>query len=370
MSHVRESRMLCRKLVDLFTLLSRTQETGARRMGMGMAQELLALVTGLAHYLKILIPIALTGTFKLERDHGIGATRPFLDKLHSLLIQNGSPCAHRMKVGAKDVAPPSHSSPSINISTYGVAYGFRSLAPEVAGPSPFFSASEDLATSNVSVPNPPSDLCVACNLTIEEDCVRLGTYQRWHSDCIRCTLCGIDAAPAATGNAEDKSLVRSEIGARVSTARKHSASVALFVWWSESVTSTSSFGKVPTAIYCKDHALPGCFGGFQAVSRLEQYAFLLNVALRRLHLLLKRRKVIPPTPSGTYCVFPTTASAVKIVSTTSADQKPLSSGEGVVEQSSKGSVERSSGGDEKKRIDQSTTKVTRSEARNEARGRF
>ena len=45
MSHVREARMLCRKTVDLFTLLSHTQETGARRMG--MTQELLALVTGL-----------------------------------------------------------------------------------------------------------------------------------------------------------------------------------------------------------------------------------------------------------------------------------------------------------------------------------
>ena len=360
--------MLCRKLVDLFTLLSHTQETGARRMG--MTQELLALVTGLAHYLKILIRIALTGALKLEREHGIGAIGSFLDKFHSLAVQNGRPSARRMLAGVKDVAPPSHSSASINTSTHGVTYGFRSLAPEVAGASPFLDASQDLAISNVSVPSPPSDLCVACSLTIEEDCVRLGTYQRWHSECIRCTLCGIDAAPAATGNAEDKSLVRSEIGARVSTARKPPVNVALFVWWSESVRSTSSFGKVPTAIYCKDHALPGCFGGFQAVSRLEQYAFLLNVALRRLHLLLKRRKVIPPTPSGTCCVFPTTASAVNIVSTSSADPKPLSSGEGVVEQSSKGSVERSSGGDEKKRIDQSTTKVTRSEARNGARGWF
>lgn len=38
MSHVREARMLCRKTVELFTLLSHTQETGSRRMG--MTQEL------------------------------------------------------------------------------------------------------------------------------------------------------------------------------------------------------------------------------------------------------------------------------------------------------------------------------------------
>ena len=74
MSHVREARLLCRKTVDLFTLLSHTQETGARRIG--MTQELLALVTGLAHYLKILIRIALTGALKLEREQQQAASGP------------------------------------------------------------------------------------------------------------------------------------------------------------------------------------------------------------------------------------------------------------------------------------------------------
>ena len=59
--------MLCRKTVDLFTLLSHTQETGARRIG--MTQELLALVTGLAHYLKILIRIDLTGALETVNGH-------------------------------------------------------------------------------------------------------------------------------------------------------------------------------------------------------------------------------------------------------------------------------------------------------------
>ena len=87
--------MLCRKTVDLFTLLSHTQEASSRRMG--MTQELLALVTGLAHYLKILIRIALTGALKLERekDHR-DAIGTFLDKLHMLAIQGGNPSAKRM----------------------------------------------------------------------------------------------------------------------------------------------------------------------------------------------------------------------------------------------------------------------------------
>ena len=95
--------MLCRKTVDLFTLLSHTQETGARRMG--MTQELLALVTGLAHYLKILIRIALTGALKLEREQSQivpDALNAFLDKLHMLAIQGGTP-------GAKLLLSPSQA---------------------------------------------------------------------------------------------------------------------------------------------------------------------------------------------------------------------------------------------------------------------
>jgi hypothetical protein len=45
-----------------------------------------------------------------------------------------------------------------------------------------------------------------------------------------------------------------------------------------------------------DHQRPGCQSGFQAVSRLEQYAYLLNVALRRLYVLLKQRGVIQLSP--------------------------------------------------------------------------
>ena len=57
--------MLCKKIVNFFSLLSHTQESGVRRLG--MTQELLSLVTGLAHYLKILIRIALTSALKLVR---------------------------------------------------------------------------------------------------------------------------------------------------------------------------------------------------------------------------------------------------------------------------------------------------------------
>ncbi|KAM6496940.1 hypothetical protein JOM56_007413 [Amanita muscaria] len=297
MSHVREARMLCRKTVELFTLLSHTQETGSRRIG--MTQDLLALVTGLAHYLKILIRIALTGALRLEREQSIrDAMASFLDKLHLLAVQGGNPAARRLLKGANgEIATPNHN---LNLGTQGVTYGFRSLAPENAGESPFIpSAHRDGKPSA----NPPSDLCVKCGLTVEEDCVRLGTYQRWHSHCIECTACGKIAAillpkepaqPQASG--EDKDGASKDQLPKPSTARRPPANVGLFVYDLDSMKETTSFGEVPTVILCTAHAHSNCRGGFVAVHRLEQYAFLLNVALRRLYLLLKKQGVVPLSP--------------------------------------------------------------------------
>jgi hypothetical protein len=302
MSHVREARMLCRKTVNLFTLFSHTQETGSRRMG--MTQELLALVTGLAHYLKILIRIALIGALKLEREQSSvrEAMASFLDKLHLLAVQGGDPTARRVIKGAGGEALMQQQGKGGNAGTMGVTYGFKSLAPESAGESPFASNSSRVM-AKVSVNNPPSDLCVKCNLTVEEDCVRLGTYQRWHSQCIQCKTCGkVAAVPAVKEvalpkNQEDKDKGDKD-GPKLSTARRPPANVGLFVYEVDSAKDTPSFGDVPTVIFCTNHGHPGCRAGFYAVSRLEQYAFLLNVALRRLYLLLKKQGVVPLSPGG------------------------------------------------------------------------
>lgn len=274
---------------------------------MGMTQELLALVTGLAHYLKILIRIALTGALKLEREQSIReAMSSFLDKLHLLAVQGGNPAAKRMIKG-QNGETPSYNSQS-NHGTQGVTYGFRSLAPENAGESPF---SQREGTSSLKT-NPPSDLCVRCNLTVEEDCVRLGTYQRWHSHCIQCAKCGkVAAVPvikessskeqsSKSGDEREKDGSSSQ-PTKISTQRRPPANVSGFVFDPESRKETSSFGEVPTLILCTEHAYGGCRGGFQAVQRLEQYAFLLNVALRRLYLLLKKQGVVPMSPgTGVY----------------------------------------------------------------------
>lgn len=290
MSHVREARMLCRKTVELFTLLSHTQETGSRRMG--MTQELLALVTGLAHYLKILIRIALTGALKLEREQSIQeAMSSFLDKLHLLAVQGGNPSARRLIKGQNGSDIP--VSKSGNIGTQGVTYGFRSLAPENAGDSPFNALA---GPSKVSSNHPPSDLCVKCTITVEEDCVRLGTYQRWHSHCVQCVKCGKVAAVPVVKEPKPVEDGEGTQPPKLSTARRPPANVGAFVYEIDSMKDTPSFGDVPTVIFCTDHAHGGCRGGFQAVQRLEQYSFLLNVALRRLYLLLKKQGVVPLSP--------------------------------------------------------------------------
>jgi hypothetical protein len=295
MSHVREARLLCRKTVDLFTLLSHTQETGARRIG--MTQELLALVTGLAHYLKILIRIALTGALRLEREQSVHeAMASFLDKLHLLAVQGGNPTARRVINGVNGGVLASQIG---NSGTQGVTYGFRSLAPENAGESPFASNVSRESVVKISTSNPPSDLCAKCNVTVEEDCVRLGTYQRWHSYCVQCATCG-KAAAAPTSpriETEDKDNEGKEKGKgkevpKISTVRRPPANVDLFVF------EVKDGGDVPAAILCVDHGHQGCKTGFQPVSRLEQYAYLLNVALRRLYLLLKKQGVVPLSPGG------------------------------------------------------------------------
>ncbi|EOA88695.1 uncharacterized protein SETTUDRAFT_159890 [Exserohilum turcica Et28A] len=83
LTYSRESKLLCKKVVAFFALLTQSQGTGVRRLG--VTQELLSLVTGLAHYLKLLIRICLQGALKLEREtrSSIGLTN-FLTQVNSL----------------------------------------------------------------------------------------------------------------------------------------------------------------------------------------------------------------------------------------------------------------------------------------------
>lgn len=255
-----------------------------------MDQELLALVTGIAHYLKILIRVALTGTLALEREQSIREAMPsFLDKLHLLAGQGGDPAARRLIKSGSDQIVGQHKG--VNIGTQGVTYGFISLAPENAGESPFSADSPSCLTAR----NLPSDRCVKCAQEVTEDCVRLGTYQRWHFHCLQCAKCDkVAAAPPTPPKNNEKEMDEKEQSKR--SLRRSPVNVGIFMYELDSVKKTSSYGEVPNVVLCTEHAHAGCRDGFHAVSRLEQYAFLLNVALRTLYLVLKQQGLIPISP--------------------------------------------------------------------------
>ncbi|KAJ1026300.1 hypothetical protein NDA16_002387 [Ustilago loliicola] len=276
-SHIREARMLCKKIVNFFSLLSHTQETGARRMG--ITQELLSLVTGLAHYLKILIRIALTGALKLDREYANE------EALHWFLSQ----LAFSAKLGSI-TADDKQGTQAPNTNTVGPDgrwYGYRSLPRSTSSGS---SENGEAAT----------DLCVACGSTVEEECLRMGVNLRWHSNCLKCTTCQRPALRegASTKKQPDpvpgapEALPASQFGLETKR-RQPDAGVGL----QNGQRSASSSGSWSYACFC-----PNCAGsltlrtGFESVTRLEQYAFLLRVALNRLFALLRKRGVVPPSP--------------------------------------------------------------------------
>jgi len=359
MAHVRESRVLCRKTVDLFTSLSHAQKDVSRQ---GMTQDLLGLITGIAHYLKILLRIALLGALRLIREFNDPiAIKAFLDQLSTLMEENGDPLASRR------IQQPAHSTGAgtekgkgkqngmstldvtlegrplqVARSREGVAFGFKSLDPEVTGNSPYAQEYFDqqngthIAAEFVA----PSDLCVKCNTTIESNCVRLGTYTRWHLHCLSCDVCGVAAAPKPESKSKDKEgesklsvkststadvdkdedsheekdkeneaeLIKKETRARLFERLRIEAQAEAFAFdmgddpsraQRDASSGFTSSWEVPARVYCTNHRPPSALFGFSSVSRLEQYSYLLNVALLRLYSILKRRGAIRP-PTGSF----------------------------------------------------------------------
>ncbi|KAI7870235.1 hypothetical protein BDF14DRAFT_1776310 [Spinellus fusiger] len=133
--YTREAKMLCKKIINFFSLMWRTQEVEMRKLG--ISQELLSLVTGLAHYLKLLIRVALTAALRLD-------------------LTVGKPVA---------------------VS--------RLLAKlmEVAGRERHSRDSQRLIKAKEA-----TDCCHACKQSIEDQCMKYGQY-RWHIKCFACRQC-------------------------------------------------------------------------------------------------------------------------------------------------------------------------------------
>lgn len=111
---------------------------------LGVTQELLSLVTGLAHYLKLLIRISLQGALRLERDHNDM-------KGLNLLLHDLS-------------------------NTDAVKESKQTL--------------DTLYLANVDkLADGASDTCPGCNKTVEDECISSGE-RRWHKACVQCSGCG------------------------------------------------------------------------------------------------------------------------------------------------------------------------------------
>ena len=219
LSYGREAKLLCKKIVAFFSLLSKTQETGVQKLG--VTQELLSLVTGLAHYLKLLIRIGLQGALKLERE----MSAP--DGLHDFLGHLGD---------LESLISPEDEDQPLDL-----AAGVEGLADQL------------------------SDCCTACKEPIDDECVLWGE-KRWHikPPHLSCSSCEKDLST--------------------------DLSDAL---WSEDEKRT----------YCSDCAQQqnlgaNVQGGFIQVSKLQQFVFLLRVALARLLAVLRAGGTLPQ--AGTF----------------------------------------------------------------------
>lgn len=216
LSYAREAKLLCKKIVSFFSLLSKTQETGVRKLG--VTQELLALVTSLAHYLKLLIRIGLQGALKFEREtHSVEELFKFLEHIDDLEAVN-------------------------KITANGLTSNVEQLADQ------------------------QSDCCAACKDPIDDECIALGDRQ-WHKKPPH-LVCGA---------------CQDDLTMDLSRAR-----------WSE------KHGR-PFCTSCahgRGHD-PHAVEGFKYMTKLEQYVYLLRVALARLLAVLRSGGTLPHT-SGTF----------------------------------------------------------------------
>ncbi|KAI1322190.1 RhoGAP-domain-containing protein [Xylariaceae sp. FL0255] len=198
LSYSREAKLLCKKIVSFFSLLSKTQEPDLRKVG--VTQELLSLVTGLAHYLKLLIRICLQGSLKFEREQNSSeGLLQFLEDLSVLESMKNDDDSSQLSLGMAK-----------------------------------------LSANN-------SDQCASCRKPVEDECA-ICNDRRWHIVCVVCHQCG------------------RELGTTLDQASVHRDKV-----------------------YCTncDAQLPEPGQPLERLSKLQQYTFLLKVALARLLDILR-----------------------------------------------------------------------------------
>ena len=171
LSYNREAKLLCKKVVAFFQLLAGNQETGVRRIG--VTQHLLSLVTGLAHYLKLMIRICLSGALKSERDSG---TSQGLERF----LRNISRLDEKLEAEAR----------------------------------------RDRRLVRAQYVESTADMCVVCSKAVEDRCFRVGE-RSLHTSCLSCSQCGkeLQEQPSAAYRSDECSRIWCEHHAPPDAAR-------------------------------------------------------------------------------------------------------------------------------------------------------
>ncbi|KAI5288059.1 hypothetical protein KEM54_005505 [Ascosphaera aggregata] len=223
-SYGREAKLLCKKIVAFFSLLSKSSEQGVRKLG--VTPDLLKLVTGLAHYLKLLIRIGLQGALRFEREFNDPT------KLYAFL------------------ETIDHLVPANDINSH------------------------DLLGMISGLSEKQSDRCTSCFAPVDDECILLGSGpRRWHitPQHFVCGKCNRD------------------LSRDLENARWCERDEELFC------------RKCLEALDDQD-ALLNCQSNFTYVTRLQQYVYLLQVALARLLAVLRASGCLPqPAALGGDC---------------------------------------------------------------------
>ena len=149
-----------------------------------------------------------------------------------------------------------------------------------------------------------------CRLAVEEDCIRLGMFNRWHSACLSCRVCGDRASPPKQTENEVQSPISPEDGQPsfpFTPSRRPPPRVDDFFF-----EPFRAPVPAPEVVICVDHRTQTCIAGFASVSRLEQYAFLLHIALRRLYVHFRQHHDLPSGESVPLTRTTTDGSARKV----------------------------------------------------------
>lgn len=209
LAYGREAKLLCKKIVAFFSLLSKTQDRASRKPG--VTQDLLTLVTGLAHYLKLLIRICLQGALRIEKERKTSdGFFHFLDDLGDL----------------ETLRDEDNSTTTMQLTS-----GMSRLSAH------------------------DSDQCTLCRKPIEDECAKNGD-KRWHLACVSCSRCG------------------NELGRNLRDAR---------------------LGPYAAKVLCStcDPDSPANVAPLEHITKLQQYVFLLQVALARLLEILRASGAVP-----------------------------------------------------------------------------